>query len=193
MFYKKTIVFSFSVLLTSCGVVEYLHYSFLEKGSYSYDYLYGKKEIDFRTGKWLIVGNNQDDITFFKKFLGARLSATYEALDKNGKLAVPFDVTYKTPAKDLQLIGKDSGYDFLICFNHIRKDIEQKWTQKHYVVDYIDKYQTSEFYIFNLHTGDIEYKLTCIGQSDTQDDNFYEINSETKLFSKIRKKAVYDK
>ena len=180
---------SFLLILTlsSCSLGEFLFSNYFEKGYYSYHYSGEKKYIDFKHHNWLIASYDQDEIEFFKEYLGDRLSPVYGAKDSSGKLLAISDITPETPQDVLKKIGQLSNYTFLICFEHSDTNIKQKWNN----LDYTDHKQTSTFYVYNLAFGNVEYQITCNGSSDTDDDRLVDIDTRAHLMRKIQKIAVY--
>lgn len=176
------------MLLNSCVVLDVLYRGLFEKGSYSYQYVGGKKSIDFREGKWLIASYDPSDINFFKQYLNNRLMPLNMVKDEEGKLAYNFDIDYNVSDKELKRIRDLTHFDYLITLNDSSNHLQRKWTKDD---SYVDKRQTCMVNVYNLSSGFLEYQIVCVGESETDDDKLFQIDTKFNLLRKIDRYAKH--
>lgn len=186
-FYTYLNICFLAYLLSSCSIITALFEAKFYKGSYRYTYAGGRKRVDFREGNWLIASDDTNHVAFFNKYLGNRLKQLNKVQTKEGKLAYVFDVNPNLSDKELLQIREITQYDYLITLSNSSKTIDRKWSK----LDYIDKKQRSVLNVYKLSSGFLEYQIICDGFSATDDDRFYEIDTDSKLFNKIDKHAKY--
>lgn len=117
---KILIVFASLFLISSCHIINF------RMRHYNHQYLSFAKKVDFSKGNWLVtpvsytsVGYNEEFAerrlhTFLSSKLKDRLKTQYDAVDKNGKNVIPFEINFENAQENLTMIRKLTNFDFLI-------------------------------------------------------------------------------
>lgn len=171
------------VLVSSCGVLNKIYEGAFEKGGYQFNYAGGQKSIDFRKGNWLIAYSNAEHILFFKKYLGNRLEKLNSIKNKEGKFIYGFDINPNPSDKELSRIKELTKYDYLITFSHQSDNLNN--------ITYLDKRETSVLNVYSLSSGFLKYQIVCRGESYSDDNRVFDMDTESKLFFKVNRYAKY--
>lgn len=107
--------------------------------------------------------------------------------NKEGKFIYGFDINPNPSDKELSRIKELTKYDYLITFSHQSDNLNRNLNN----ITYLDKIETSVLNVYSLSSGFLKYQIVCRGESYSDDNRVFDMDTESKLFFKVNRYAKY--